>query len=491
MLLLPTLTLLALGAAPPQPAADKPFLLLNLEKGHPGKTVRGADFSPDGKTLATVCDGGVLNLWDVASGKQLHTAKHGAFDHVEFSRDGKHLVTAGTDRLVRLFDAKTGKELKTFAGHTGQVYVARFTPDGKQIVSSGIDTVTRVWDVQTGKQVRTLPTGTCYGLAVSPDGKYAVAAGNNQALTLYELATGTKVRDFPGHTGVVVWIAFSNDGRTIASCSYDNHVRLWETRTGKFRLTITNQKNSPRAVYFAPGDRYFATTGYDGSTRLYEAASGKDLFIDNSIGKQGYALAISRDGRRLCAGGETGKLFVWDVSAITRKRAADAELAASAFDDAWKDLGSDNAEAAYKNVMALSVPASLKHFAKRFTSPKPLTDEAKKRTPKLIAELGDDDEDKWRKASDELAGFGPAILPALKAALARETDADVKLRLVVTIRRADVGAADETRLLRTVEVLERIGTAEAVKLLRDLAKGGRGDAVAAEAKASLGRLQKQ
>jgi WD40 repeat protein len=489
MFLLPALSLLVLGAAPPQPVPDKPFLLLSLEKGHPKQTVRGADFSPDGKTLASVCDGGVLNLWDVATGKQIHTAKHGAFDHVEFSRDGKHLVTAGTDRLVRLFDGKTGKELKTFTGHTGQVYVARFTPDGKQIVSSGIDTVTRIWDVESGKQVRTLPTGTCYGLAVSPDGKYAVAAGSNP-LVLWELATGNKVREFNGHTGVVVWIAFSKDGRTIASCSYDNTVRLWETRTGKFRLTVTNQNNSPRAVYFAPGGRHFATTGYDGSTRLYEAGSPTDTFTDKSIGKQGYALTISRDGRRLCAGGENGKLFVWDVSMLTRKKVADAELSASAFDDAWKELGSDNAEAAYKNVMALSVPGALRLFTKRLTPPKPLSDDAKKRTPQLLKELADDDEDKWRKASDELAGYGPAILPALKAAQAKETDPDVKLRLVVTIRRADAGAADEARLLRTVETLERIGTAEAVKLLRELAKGDRGDATAAEAKASLGRLEK-
>lgn len=487
MLLLPALALLACGAAPPRPWPDKPSLLHKLE-GHPNATVRGADFSPDGRTLASVCSGGVLNLWDVGSGKVRTTVKSGAFDHVEYSRDGKYLVTAGTDRVVRLFDAKA-KELKKFEGHTGQVYVARFTPDGKHVVSSGIDNFTRLWEVETGKQVRSFQSGTAYALAVSPDGKYVATAGEARALTLWDLSTGQSLRKMPGHQGVVVWLAFSHDGRTLASCSYDRTTRLWETNTGKSRLVVTNQQDSPRAVRFAPGDRFFATVGYDRSTRLYLA--GKELFSDTSLPEQGYALTFSRDGRHLVSGGQQGKLFVFDVSALTRKKSpGDVEMAAVTFDDHWKKLGSDDAAEAYESLLALSVPGSIRHFGRRFEPPKPLTDEAKKRTPKLISELAADEDDNWRKASDELAGYGPAIVPALKAALAKETDPDVKLRLVVTIGRADVASADQARLLRTLEALEHVGTAEAVKLVQKLAQG-RGEAVTAEAKATLARMRGQ
>src|SRR5207248_1234681 len=99
----------------PQPWPDKPFRLYALDKGHAANaTVRGADFSPDGRTLASVCSDGTLNLWDVPTGKVRHTAKRGGgFDHVEFSRDGKRFVTSGSDALVRLFDAATGKETAT------------------------------------------------------------------------------------------------------------------------------------------------------------------------------------------------------------------------------------------------------------------------------------------------------------------------------------------------------------------------------------------
>src|SRR4051794_35897084 len=109
MLLVHALALLAVAAAPPRPWPDKPALLHKFDKGHASSTVRGASFSPDGRTLASVCADGVLNVWDAATGKLRGTVKTGKFDHVEYSPDGKSLATAGTDAVVRLFDAKTLK----------------------------------------------------------------------------------------------------------------------------------------------------------------------------------------------------------------------------------------------------------------------------------------------------------------------------------------------------------------------------------------------
>jgi hypothetical protein len=79
----------------------------------------------------------------------------------------------------------------------------------------------------------------------------------------------------------------------------------------------------------------------------------------------------------------------------------------------------------------------------------------------------------------------------LKTALDKADDADVKLRLIVTISRADPGRSDEVRLVRAIETLERLGSAEAVKLLEALAKGTRGAAAAGEARATLTRLRQR
>jgi hypothetical protein len=487
MPLLPSLALALSFVAPPPAPLAAPALKHKLT-GHTG-TVRGAAFSPDGTTLATVGDDGRLNVWEVSSGKAVISTRGGGFGSVEYSSDGKRLLTAGTDRVVRLWDAGTGKELKAFNGHTGQLYVACFTPDNKHIVSCGIDNLTRIWDVVTGKEVRTLPSGTSYALAVSPDGKYVITGSPANTLTLWETSTGKQVRQMTGHTNVVVWLAFSPDGRTVASASYDQSIRLWETSTGKRRLHIQAARNSPRVLMFSRDGRFLAEGNYDFGARIFDSGTGKELFHDASIRQSLYAIALSRDGWYLCGGGGGGNLLLWDVSAVTRRRVPAGEMTAATFADHWRALGSEDAEQAYRAIAALAVPGAVKHLRPRVQPPRPADPAALKRAPRLLRDLESEDDDTWRKAADQLAGLGPAILPTLKAALEKAEDPDVKLRLIVTMRRADVSGSDELRLPRLIEALERLRSPGAVKLLEGLARGWRGKAAASEAKVTLARLR--
>jgi WD40 repeat protein len=486
MNLLPSLALaLSLAAAPPV-AVGPPGLKHRLT-GHTS-TVRGAAFSPDGKTLATVGDDGQLRVWDVRTGKSLVSVKRPTgFGSVEYSRDGTQLLTAGTDGVVRLWDAALGLEKRALAGHTGAVYVACFTPDARYIVSSGIETLTRVWEAGTGKLVRTLPSGTCYALAISPDGKQAVTAGAKQELTLWDLATGSRVREMAGHRGVVVWLTFSPDGRTIASASYDHTTRLWETSTGKQRVSVHTAANSPRVLMFSRDGRSLAEGNYDSGARLYDSGTGKELFLDKGLGGSLYAVALSPDGRYLCGGAVNGRLQVWDVWALTARRLPTGTMPAAAFHAHWNALASEDAAEAYRAIVALAAPGALAHIEARLRPAKPVDADALKRAPQLLRDLEDDE--KWKKAADELARLGPAIVGVLKQALAKAEDADVKLRLIVTMGRADVTGSDELRLLRGIEALERLGSPGAVKVLEALAAGGRGKTAAREARASLARLK--
>src|SRR5262249_51971832 len=63
---------------------------------HP-RSIRQLRFSPDGKTLASLCHGGVLHLWRAADGKHLaQPAVPGAdIGQAAYTADGNLLIVAG------------------------------------------------------------------------------------------------------------------------------------------------------------------------------------------------------------------------------------------------------------------------------------------------------------------------------------------------------------------------------------------------------------
>ena len=97
----------------------------------------------------------------------------GRVTSVAFSSDGKRLASAASGGIVKLWDAATGHESRTLKGHTSSVTSAAFSPDGKQLASAASDATVKVWDVATGQEsvVLKVHTHVVSSVAFSPDGK--------------------------------------------------------------------------------------------------------------------------------------------------------------------------------------------------------------------------------------------------------------------------------------------------------------------------------
>jgi WD40 repeat protein len=95
-------------------------------------------FAPDG-TLATGSWAGILQRWDVSTGKQLgHSvlATPAPIATISFDRSGDEFATGGgSDGLVKLWDTSTLQQLgSNFPGEPGRWASAAFTPDGTKLV---------------------------------------------------------------------------------------------------------------------------------------------------------------------------------------------------------------------------------------------------------------------------------------------------------------------------------------------------------------------
>jgi RNA polymerase sigma factor (sigma-70 family) len=118
----------------------------------------GLALSPDNRSLVAVghdeFHSGVypegLPLWELVTGKERarFEPSNGRTGAAAFSPDGKLLAASGLFDQIRLWDLTTGRPVHSFGfGHNGPVTGLAFAPDGKTLFSSSEDCTGLVWKV--------------------------------------------------------------------------------------------------------------------------------------------------------------------------------------------------------------------------------------------------------------------------------------------------------------------------------------------------------
>ena len=105
--------------------------------------------SPDRRLVAAGTFSGVVNLWEVESGRQLESLKGqtALVNGLDFSADGKLLAVASRDGSTRLWDVETHQFLATVATRVPGAAQLRFLPDGRRLAIGYEDGILELVDV--------------------------------------------------------------------------------------------------------------------------------------------------------------------------------------------------------------------------------------------------------------------------------------------------------------------------------------------------------
>ena len=314
---------------------DNTIRLFNVTTTEQEATLTGhsgaVGFSPDGKSLATAGDGGLL-IWNVTTrnidkriyiGPEVYDEEPGGGKIYKdpavvfslcFSSDGKTLATGHKDTTVRLWDIETRTAKTTFKGHTDFVVSVCFSPDGKTLVSGSYDKTIRIWDVKTGEHKVTLKghPALIKNVTYSNDGNTIASQCLGEA-RFWNATTGEHKATLLDHTIYINTIAYSPDGTTIASGYSDGVIRLWDTSLIKHKKTLVGHTKAIRSISFSPDGKTLISGGDDNQLRLWDVDTEKQ--IKTFTGHTNKVTSVTLNvNRRILASVSDSEIWLWDVS---------------------------------------------------------------------------------------------------------------------------------------------------------------------------------
>jgi hypothetical protein len=273
----------------------------------------------------------------------------------------------------------------------------------------------------------------------------------------------------------------STDGRCLALSRRQGGVLLYEVTTGKVRQTLPGTW----VFGFSPDGKRLVSRD-ERPFRVYDLETGGEL---RTVDPGGFHFhTATGDLRLLATGGAEGTGLLWDLSVPVRKKRA-VTLSERELAEAWKALAEDDAPRADRGLRKLLASPD-QAVALLKTHLRPAAGKPWERIGRLLADLDDDAFDVREAASKELAAIGAAAWPALVALRGETKSVEVRRRVQDLL--GDPPSlrlsGEALRQARAVEALERIGSAEARRLLEALARGDERAPLTLDARAALGRL---
>ncbi len=242
--------------------------------------------SPDGSTVVTV-GSGRIRLWEVSSGRELRTfTPHEHFTLAfAYSPDGRTLASGGDRGLVILRSVIDGQEKLRIKHPEKSLKQISFSPDGRVLATIGFgkrsDSPVRLWNPVTGARINELRVSRAdiKSFAFSFDGRFIAAAGSDHQLHLWELPSGRKITSVSINSGHPKKMTVGSDGTLYLAAG--KQVTLWDLTA---LASVAPEPSNQFAIVRAPDDPKTGITHVKTAGELLGSiGSGKTLQLAPGI----------------------------------------------------------------------------------------------------------------------------------------------------------------------------------------------------------------